>query len=64
MTTRRTFLAATAAALATPFLNKRAMAAQTINVQIGSSHPTSNIWVWAMQNVLQPEANRLLEEAG
>lgn len=65
MTTRRTFLAGTTAAIvATPFLNKRAMAAQTINVQIGSSHPTNNIWVWAMQNVLQPEVNRLLEEAG
>ncbi|TNF18078.1 MAG: C4-dicarboxylate ABC transporter substrate-binding protein [Rhodobacteraceae bacterium] len=64
MTTRRTFLAGTAAAIATPFLNKRAFAAQTIDVQIGSSHPTNNIWVWAMQNALQPEVNRLLDEAG
>lgn len=64
MTTRRSFLVGSTAVLATPFLNKRAFATQTINVQIGSSHPTNNIWVWAMQNVLQPEVNRLLEEAG
>ena len=64
MTTRRTFLTGSTAVLAVPFLNKRAFAAETINVQIGSSHPTNNIWVWAMQNVLQPEVNRLLEEAG
>jgi TRAP-type C4-dicarboxylate transport system substrate-binding protein len=63
-TTRRAFLAASTATLAMPFLNKRAMAAETINIQIGSSHPTNNIWVWAMQNVLQPEVNRLLVEAG
>lgn len=50
--------------LATPFLSKRSMAGEVINIQIGSSHPTNNIWVWAMQNGLQPEVDRLLIEAG
>ena len=63
-TNRRAFLTVTSAMLATPFLNKRSMAGEVINIQIGSSHPTNNIWVWAMQNGLQPEVDRLLIEAG
>ncbi|MGV8935731.1 MAG: C4-dicarboxylate TRAP transporter substrate-binding protein [Allorhizobium sp.] len=63
-TTRRTFLAASTATLALPFLNTRSMAAETIDIQIGSSHPTNNIWVYAMQAALQPELDRLLMDAG
>lgn len=62
--TRRTFLTASSAALALPFLSKRGFAAETIDIQIGSSHPTNNIWVYAMQTALQPELDRLLAEAG
>ena len=63
-TTRRTFLAASSATLALPFLNTRGFAAEAIDIQIGSSHPTNNIWVYAMQTALQPELDRLLAEAG
>jgi len=64
-TTRRTFLIATsAAALAMPFVSRHGFATETINIQIGSSHPTNNIWVYAMQTALQPELDRLLKEAG
>lgn len=62
--TRRAFMATTSAALALPFLNTRSFAAETISIQIGSSHPTNNIWVYAMQTALQPELDRLLVEAG
>ncbi|QJX03284.1 C4-dicarboxylate TRAP transporter substrate-binding protein [Alcanivorax sp. IO_7] len=41
-----------------------AVAAERITVNIGSSHPVQNIWVWAMKNVFQPEVDRLLEEQG
>jgi TRAP-type C4-dicarboxylate transport system substrate-binding protein len=41
-----------------------AAAQQTITVNIGSSHPEANIWVYAMKNTFQPEVNRILEEAG
>lgn len=63
-TTRRTFLAASSAALAMPFISKPGFAAEMIDIQIGSSHPTNNIWVYAMQTALQPELDRLLKEAG
>ncbi|SFT85938.1 C4-dicarboxylate TRAP transporter substrate-binding protein [Sedimentitalea nanhaiensis] len=63
-TTRRAFLATTSAALAVPFLNTRSIAADTISIQIGSSHPTNNIWVYAMQNALQPALDKLLADAG
>ena len=39
-------------------------AQETITVNIGSSHPEQNIWVYAMKNTFQPEVNRILEEAG
>lgn len=61
---RRLFLAAGGSALALPFIAGRANAAQTINIQIGSSHPTTNIWVHAMQAALQPEVDRILAEKG
>lgn len=41
-----------------------AVAAERINVNIGSSHPVQNIWVWAMKNAFQPEVNRILEKKG
>lgn len=41
-----------------------AYAQQRITVNIGASHPTTNIWVWAMKEVFQPEVDRLLKEAG
>jgi TRAP-type C4-dicarboxylate transport system substrate-binding protein len=61
---RRAFLAASSASLALPFLNTRGLAAETISIQIGSSHPTNNIWVYAMQTALQPALDRLLLDAG
>ncbi|NHM19953.1 C4-dicarboxylate TRAP transporter substrate-binding protein [Tritonibacter mobilis] len=63
-TTRRAFLATSSAALALPFLNTRSIAAENISVQIGSSHPTNNIWVYAMQTALQPALDKLLADAG
>ena len=50
-----------AAGLATATL---AQAQQTVNVNIGSSHPVTNIWVHAMKNVFQPEVDRLLQAGG
>ncbi len=41
-----------------------AAAAERITVNIGSSHPVQNIWVWAMKNVFQPEVDRILAEQG
>lgn len=63
-TSRRTFLAATGSTLALPFLGRPALAAGTIDIQIGSSHPTTNIWAHAMQAALQPEVDRILAEKG
>ena len=40
-----------------------AVAAERITVNIGSSHPVQNIWVWAMKNVFQPEVDRILAES-
>ncbi|SDU18253.1 C4-dicarboxylate TRAP transporter substrate-binding protein [Stappia sp. ES.058] len=62
--TRRSFLAGTSALLAMPYLNTRSIAAETISIQIGSSHPTNNIWVYAMQTALQPALDKLLADAG
>lgn len=41
-----------------------AYAQEQITINIGSSHPEANIWVYAMKNTFQPEVNRILEEAG
>ena len=41
-----------------------AVAQQRINVNIGASHPTTNIWAYAMKEVFQPEVDRLLKEGG
>ncbi|MGP1396092.1 MAG: C4-dicarboxylate TRAP transporter substrate-binding protein [Inquilinaceae bacterium] len=41
-----------------------AEAQQSITVNIGSSHPEANIWVYAMKNTFQPEVDRILAETG
>lgn len=41
-----------------------AAAQKKITINIAASHPTTNIWVWAMHNAFQPEVDRLLLEAG
>jgi TRAP-type C4-dicarboxylate transport system substrate-binding protein len=41
-----------------------AFAQQSINVNIGSSHPTTNIWAYAMKQVFQPEVDRILKAGG
>jgi len=53
----------TAAAL-TALLSSPALAQQTVTVNIGSSHPEANIWVYAMKNSFQPEVDRILAEQG
>lgn len=46
------------------FASSISYAQQRITVNIGSSHPEANIWVYAMKNTFQPEVNRILAEAG
>ena len=58
---KSTLLTALAAGL---IYSTAASAQETITINIGSSHPVTNIWVYAMQNSFQPEVDRLLEEAG
>ena len=41
-----------------------AQAQQSVNVNIGASHPVTNIWVHAMKNVFQPEVDRILKDSG
>jgi TRAP-type C4-dicarboxylate transport system substrate-binding protein len=41
-----------------------ALAQQRVTVNIGSSHPTTNIWAFAMKEVFQPEVDRILKEDG
>lgn len=41
-----------------------AFAQQAITVNIGSSHPTTNIWAYAMKQVFQPEVDRILKAGG
>jgi TRAP-type C4-dicarboxylate transport system substrate-binding protein len=41
-----------------------AVAQEAITVNIGSSHPEQNIWVYAMKNTFQPEVDRILAENG
>ncbi|MCA1775089.1 MAG: C4-dicarboxylate TRAP transporter substrate-binding protein [Loktanella sp.] len=45
-------------------LGGTAFAQEQITVNIGSSHPEQNIWVYAMKNTFQPEVNRILGETG
>ncbi len=41
-----------------------ASAQQLVTVNIGSSHPATNIWSFAMKEVFQPEVDRILKEGG
>ena len=52
------------AAVVSALVAGSAHAQQQITVNIGSSHPEQNIWVYAMKNTFQPEVNRILEEGG
>ena len=45
-------------------IGSAAIAQQSLTVNIGSSHPEANIWVYAMKNTFQPEVNRILAENG
>jgi TRAP-type C4-dicarboxylate transport system substrate-binding protein len=45
-------------------IGSAAVAQQSLTVNIGSSHPEANIWVYAMKNTFQPEVNRILAENG
>lgn len=58
------FTTFTAAAALAVFGAGWAQAQQTITVNIGSSHPEANIWVYAMKNAFQPEVDRILAETG
>lgn len=62
--TKRRLLGAAALALGLAGSAGLAEAQQRITINIASSHPATNIWVWAMKNVFQPEVDRLLKEGG
>lgn len=62
--TKRSLLGAAALALGLAGLSGTAQAQQRVTINIASSHPTANIWVWAMKNVFQPEVDRILKEGG
>ncbi len=59
--TIRTLFATTALTL---LVGNAAFAQESITVNIGSSHPEANIWVYAMKNAFQPEVDRILAEKG
>ena len=40
------------------------LAQQRVTINIGASHPTTNIWAWAMKEVFQPEVDRILKTNG
>ena len=50
--------------VSTAFTSNAVLAQQRVAVNIGSSHPTTNIWAWAMKEVFQPEVDRILKEKG
>ena len=41
-----------------------ALGQESITVNIGSSHPEQNIWVYAMKNAFQPTVDKILAEKG
>jgi TRAP-type C4-dicarboxylate transport system substrate-binding protein len=51
-------------ALTATFTSTTVLAQQKITINIGSSHPTTNIWAWAMKEVFQPEVSRILKQGG
>lgn len=59
--TIRTLFTTTALTLLT---GTAAIAQESVTVNIGSSHPEANIWVYAMKNAFQPEVDRILAEKG
>jgi len=58
------FAIATLVALGATITVGSASAQQKVTVNIGSSHPTTNIWAFAMKEVFQPEVDRILKEGG
>jgi hypothetical protein len=55
---------AASAALAFGLCAPVVQAQQRININIGASHPATNIWAYAMKEVLQPEVDRILKAGG
>jgi len=55
---------ACAVVLSASFASASVFAQQKITVNIGSSHPTTNIWAFAMKDVFQPTVDRILKEGG
>lgn len=53
-----------AVVLGTVVASGTALAQQRVTVNIGSSHPTTNIWAYAMKETFQPEVDRILKEGG
>lgn len=51
-------------ALSAAMTSNTVLAQERVTVNIGSSHPTTNIWAWAMKEVFQPEVDRALKESG
>jgi TRAP-type C4-dicarboxylate transport system substrate-binding protein len=58
------FAMATLVALGATITVGSASAQQKVTVNIGSSHPTTNIWAFAMKEVFQPEVDRILKAGG
>ena len=58
------FVLASMVALGATLTTTAALAQQRVNINIGSSHPTTNIWAWAMKEVFQPEVDRILKANG
>lgn len=61
---KRSLLGAVALGLGLVGFAGASQAQQRVTINIASSHPTANIWVWAMKNVFQPEVDRILKEGG
>jgi C4-dicarboxylate-binding protein DctP len=57
--TIRTIFTTTALTLLT---GTAAFARESVNLNIGLSHPGANIWVYAMKNAFQPEVDRNFAE--
>lgn len=58
------FAMTTLMALGATVTTSSVLAQQRVTVNIGSSHPTSNIWAYAMKATFQPEVDRILKEGG
>lgn len=60
----KTLAMATLLSLGATLTAGSALAQQRVTVNIGSSHPTTNIWAWAMKEVFQPEVDKALKAGG